>query len=302
MQNKRGALEDRQTQISTDEELNQMTRKKMKWWTDWDPLQKYNFVLFIVHLILTVAVWIYLHNQIDNQNPIDGLNLDLYDHILTSGGPNTPLNMFEVVSSKANDVSEGEIANLIAGFFAITAGFHLLYAFNPSNIYLAAVENGNNYLRWLEYAMSATIMIVIIAILSGVKDVKTVFLIATSAIGMIATGQWFETSAGNARWIPIIVGFLLLGGILLTIYTSFQQRLKEAEAAGFELPNWLSSVIIVTFVFYACFGFVPIINVLFGGMYRKYEYAYLTLSLASKASLGAFIAYGFGQRVQNPSP
>ena len=187
-----------------------------KFWVDWDPLQKYNFVLFIVHLILTVAIWIYLHNQIDPGKPISQINLDLFDHVLAL---DPKQNVFEVISTKAKGVGEKGLANLIASFFAITAGFHLLYALNPSNIYLSAVESGNNYLRWLEYSMSATVMIVIIAMLSGVKDVKAVFLLATSAIGMIATGQWFETAKGNAKWVPIIAGFILLAAIFMVIYT-----------------------------------------------------------------------------------
>ena len=270
-----------------------------RFWTDWDPLQKYNFVLFIVHVILTVVIWFYLTSVISSDTTPEGINLDLFDHIFNA---DVNSNTFEVVSQRALAVGEQGVANLIASFFAVTAGFHLLYALNPGDVYLKAVRNGNNYLRWLEYSISATIMIIIIALLSGVKDIKTFFVLTTSAIGMIATGQWFETSMGNARWIPIIVGFVLLAGIFATVFASFQNRLDDARRAGYDLPGWLWAIVVVLFIFYASFGFVPIAQMFFKGNYRRYEYAYLTLSLLSKATLGILVATGFGQRTQSQTP
>lgn len=296
-------MEEASSFIEPDEQIARgalTSPSKQRFWVDWDPLQKYNFVLFVVHLVLTVAIWAYLNTLNGNYKPMSQINLNLYDHIYTF---DENQNVFEVISTEAKTLSESALANMIASFFAITAGFHLLYALNPSNIYLNAVKNGNNYLRWLEYSMSATVMIVIIAALSGVKDIKAVFLLATSAVGMIATGQWFETASGNARWIPIIAGFVLLAGIFLVINSAFQDRVRDARAAGFEVPSWIGAIVLVMFMFYASFGFVPIINMFFGGMYRRYEYAYLTLSLASKATLGLLVAFGFGQRreAENPS-
>lgn len=150
--------------------------------------------------------------------------------------------------------------------------------------------------------MSATIMIVIIALISGVKDIQNYLALIVGSVAIMSTGQWFETAKGNARWVPIIVGFIVLAGVFGTILWSFYQRLKEAKAAGFKVPGWLYSVVWVLFAFYASFGFVPVAQMVFGGNFRKYEYVYLTLSLAAKASLGGLVAYGFGQRTKGPNP
>jgi hypothetical protein len=130
-----------------------------------------------------------------------------------------------------------------------------------------------------------------------VKDVQNYYLLITSAFGMIWTGQWFESSKDPAnKWTAIITGFILLSGAFIVIWNSFRARLREAQSAGVNLPAWLWATVIILFIFYASFGFVPIAQSIFGGDYRKYEKTYLTLSLASKASLGILVAYGFGQR------
>lgn len=272
----------------------------MRPWSSLDGLQKYNFVLFIVHLILMVVFIIYFKAINKGDSGPSKVNLSLYQHIFKfdqNSGLFVPGNREEVA------FKDWTISNLIISFFGVTASFHLFYFLNPGNVYLKAVERGNNYFRWIEYSISATIMMVIIAVLSGVKDVQNYFLLVTNAFAMIWTGQWYETSKGPDRWISIVVGFVLLLGAFEVIWNSFKLRLSEAREAGFNLPGWLWATVIVLFIFYASFGFVPISQSIFGGNYRTYEKTYLTLSLASKATLGMLVAYGFGQRskAQNPS-
>lgn len=258
-----------------------------------DGLQKYNMILFIVHLVLMIVFIIYFKSIIKSDSQPSRINLSLYEHIFRydpTGKTFTP------GSKEAFTFKESTVSNMIVSFFGITAAFHLFYALNPSNMYLNAVKNGNNYFRWIEYSITATMMLVIIAILSGVKDVQNYFMLVSSAFAMIWTGQWYETSDRNGRFASILVGFVLLVGAFQVIISSFRARLSEAKAAGFNLPTWLWMTVIVLFIFYASFGFVPIAQSTFGGNYRTYEKTYLTLSLASKASLGMLVAYGFGQR------
>ena len=267
----------------------------MESWSKLDGLQKYNFVLFVVHVILTVVFIFYFRKVNGSKTNPDGINLSLYEHVFDYDPTSKTFQAFNKESVKLQDWS---ISGLIITFFAITASFHLFYALNPGNVYLNAVKNGNNYFRWIEYSVTATMMMVIIAALSGVKDLQNYFLLITNAFAMIWTGQWFEKSQGESRWVPIVVGFVLLMGAFQIILTSFNLRIQEAQDAGFSLPGWLWMIVIVMFVFYASFGFVPIVQTIRGGPYRTYEKAYLTLSLASKATLGILVGYGFGQRTQ----
>lgn len=259
--------------------------------------------------MLAFIFFFYFQSLKDPNRPPDFVNLDLYNHELfiavnnSMTDPNAP-NVFDYVSVKAGTLTESTVTTLIVSFFAITAGFHLLYALNPGNVYLNAVKNGNNFMRWIEYSITATMMIVIIALISGVKDLRSYFILITSAIAMIYTGQMFETSSGPLRWIPIIVGFVLLIGIWVVIIGSFNSAIDSVNdfnkktGSSENIPSWLYAVVYVLLFFYALFGLVPITQTIFGGNYRRYEYFYLTLSLVSKATLGILVGYGFGQRLQ----
>lgn len=266
---------------------------------DWDPLRKYNMILFVIHIVVAIVLIIYFKRTIKGDSQTKGINLDLFTHAFKMD-PNT--NFFQVVSEKVGGFSENNVATLIVTFFAITAGFHLLYALNPGNVYLDAVKKGNNFWRWIEYGISATIMIVVIAILSGVKDINNYILMIVISLGIMSTGQWFETATGKSKWIPIIVGFTLMMGVFTVIFASFRRRIREVQALGFKLPTWIYLVVFMMFGFYASFGFVPVAQMVFRGNYRKYEYAYLTLSLISKVSLGVLVAVGFAQRASSSQP
>jgi len=264
-------------------------------WNKMEGLQKYNMILFIVHLVLMLVFIFYFRRVLKSDSTPSQINLTLYEHIFTFD-PNAET--FTPGNREAFAFKESTVSNMIISFFGITAAFHLFYALNPNNLYLAAVKNGNNYFRWIEYSITATMMLVIIAVLSGVKDVQNYFLLVSSAFAMIWTGQWYETGDKSNRFVSLIVGFVLLAGAFQVILSAFRKRIAEARSAGFNLPAWLWMTVIILFIFYASFGFVPIAQSTFGGNYRTYEKTYLTLSLASKASLGILVAYGFGQRSQ----
>ena len=56
-----------------------------------------------------------------------------------------------------------DLKNLLSLFFTITSGFHLFYGINVGDIYTDMIDNGSNLFRWIEYSITATIMMIIIA-------------------------------------------------------------------------------------------------------------------------------------------
>lgn len=265
--------------------------------SEWSKLRKYNLALGVAHAILAIGMYFYFRRLKDKSTVVEGINLELFDHKLQSNTDSDgKIVSFDVLCERVVEVSEGSVTNMIVSFFALTAAFHFFYALDPCGVYTNAVRSGNNYFRWIEYAISATIMVVVIALLSGVKNVKNYVLLIGSAVAMILTGQWFETVDGNQRLVALFAGFILLAAIFWTIGTSFAERLQDAKDAGGEVPSWLWAVVVVMFIFYSSFGFVPVAQVLRPADYERSEYTYLTLSLLSKASLGLLVGFGFGQR------
>tara|TARA_R110002072_G_scaffold45565_6_gene126977 strand:+ start:33950 stop:34831 length:882 start_codon:yes stop_codon:yes gene_type:complete len=270
---------------------SKITNKSFK---NLDPLRKYNLILFVLHLGMALFLLAYFNRQRKKGSDVQGINLELFEHAFRQ---NPDTNFAEVFSEQIAKIQEGGVTSLIVTFFMITAAFHLIYFLNPNNIYLDSIKNGNNFLRWIEYTGSATIIIIVLALLSGVKDINNYILITVASIGVMSTGQLFEDQRDpKKKWLPIVVGFVLLMGIFTVIFRAFRKRLKEAETAGFEVPSFLYAIVYVMFAFYASFGFVPVAQMVFKKDYRKSEYAYLTLSAVSKVSLGVLVAVGFSQR------
>jgi len=168
-------------------------------------------------------------------------------------------------------------------FYLWTSLAHALYAIDPKQIYSKSIAKGQTPLRWIEYGVSATVMLAIMIIVSGVKDQHAFSLMIYMSIAIMSTGYWYETTKSL---IPILIGFLLLFGISFVIISSFNQRLNEAKQLGASIPDFVYGVVYVMLMFYGIFGFVPLLPL------KAQEYTYMALSLIAKTSLGTFLAIG----------
>jgi hypothetical protein len=201
---------------------------------------------------------------------------------------------------------------MLVSFFFITACFHLFYYMSgkkQDGLYKKMINNKNNYLRWVEYSITATLMLLIISLTSGVKDVNVYYLIIVSNFVMISLGQTVETAVRDGKdWkIPMIGAFLLLISNFFVIIRSLWQRLDQVNTFlkehpdnvnvdGKTIPSWIKYMVFTMFFFYSSFGFLSLYSAYTKKTYAFIEKGYIILSLVSKAQLGAFIAYGLGQR------
>jgi hypothetical protein len=197
---------------------------------------------------------------------------------------------------------------LVTLFFGVTSAAHFAYAINYNSFYInEVVKDGRNRFRWVEYGISATIMMIIIAFSSGVKDAYTIVMIAAAVASVMFTGYWFEqlpkSFSRAEKSVPIFVGFFLLFSVFLVVWWSFNDRVEDykaiaaSENAEDEFPSWIRYMIFVLFAFYASFGFVPVAQLVFpSASFIRFEGVYLVLSVAAKATLGGFLAYGYSQR------
>lgn len=225
------------------------------------------------------------------------------------------------------------VEELIVLFFVITSGFHAYYASNVNGNYEKMINNGNNWMRWIEYSITSTLMLYIIAILSGVKDEGVYSSIFSINVAMIYAGQLVEEYAedeiefmGNTvpKWIvPMTLGFVLLLTEFRVIINSFNKNISgvsdailkfekykdsqnEEEQEKYKIylqfkdklkyPSWLNYTAYGLFAFFSSFGFISLYGVATKQPYEQTEKMYLLLSLLSKAFLGGIVAYGLGER------
>lgn len=177
------------------------------------------------------------------------------------------------------------IAYGVFAFLALSAIFHLLVA-SPWGRprYLAGLTRERNLFRWVEYSLSSTLMILLIAMIFGIGDVAGLIGIAGANVAMILFGWvmevvnepgkkvwwtpfWFGCIAGIAPWIGL---FLYLIG------------------PGSEMPNFVYGIFVSIFIFFNCFALNQWLQYKRIGRWADYlfgERVYLILSLTAKSAL-----------------
>jgi hypothetical protein len=109
----------------------------------------------------------------------------------------------------------------IAAFFALSALAHFTVASFRWESYKAQLLKCRNPYRWLEYSLSASIMIVLIAMLVGINDIAALVALVGVNASMIGFGWMQERYEAPGRglgpfWIGSIVG--IVPWIAIAIY------------------------------------------------------------------------------------
>ena len=306
-------------------------------------LKTYNTLLAVLHASLGAGFALYFDKlnkkyKTDNKLVLDTeIRQHNYAIEIVPNGTNPPdINNFTLKWTSdilKNNPSIKTVETLIVLFFFVTSGFHAYYAANVNGTYEKAIINKNNWYRWVEYSISSTLMLYIIAILSGVKDENVYRSIFAINIAMIYTGQLVEEYAEDEiefmgkkvpKWtIPMTLGFVLLltefGVIIhdsnknidifnkyIAKYSAYEKSTNPDEQAKYKvylyyskifiIPSWVKYTIYGLFGFFSVFGAISFMGVYKKQPYEKVEKNYLLLSLLSKAFLGSMVAYGLSER------
>ncbi|HUV24680.1 MAG TPA: heliorhodopsin HeR [Methanomassiliicoccales archaeon] len=186
------------------------------------------------------------------------------------------------------------IGPAIAIFLFITAFAHLSVATYGYKWYVRKVSSGINPARWYEYAFTSSLMIVILAMLTGIFDIAALLTIAAANASMNLFGlmmelhnqttektDWtsfyFGSFAGAIPWIIVIMYFV--GAISVNLDT---------------IPTFVYVLIIVLLIFWCTFPLNMILQYKKVGKWKDYLYGergYIILSLVSKSAL-AWIIWG----------
>jgi len=240
-----------------------------------DRLRKYNIVAGSLHLVQAIGfayVLTLLSTQVTFAVTADYL----------AGAPGMPIPPERVTLFSIN-VGIGVVA-----FLALSAFFHFLIsspAFFPR--YKAGLKNNHNYFRWVEYSLSSSIMIWLIAQITGITDVAALFSIFAVNASMIMFGalqEKYETP-GNGKALPFIFGCMtgIVPWIVIAIYVITPGSNSEVSP-----PAFVYGIIISLFLFFNTFAINQVLQYKQIGGWRDYlrgERAYITLSLVAKTAL-----------------
>lgn len=231
-------------------------------------LRRYNVVLAVLHAAQGVAILLLAN---DFSLPVVGSFYD--DSPALRGTDLRPELLFDI-----------RIAPLVAAFLFLAAADHALCAGPLRGLYERDLNAGRNRIRWIEYSVSASLMVVIIAMLSGVADVAALLALFGVNASMIMFGLLMERErAGEARWTAFWFGCIAgaVPWIAIGIY------LWSPGAAG-NPPTFVYAIFVSLFVLFNSFALNMWFQYRRAGPWRDYlfgESAYLTLSLVAKSAL-----------------
>jgi len=174
----------------------------------------------------------------------------------------------------------------VAAFVFLSALAHWLIA--SPGIYQWYVKNlrrERNYARWIEYAFSSSIMVVLIALLPGITDVAALGAIFGVNAAMILFGLLMEhyESPGKPNWMSFVFGCLAgaVPWIVIAVYL-------WSPGVAAEPPAFVYGIFFSLFVFFNIFAVNMVLQYRKVGKWRNYlfgESAYVLLSLVAKSLL-----------------
>lgn len=182
------------------------------------------------------------------------------------------------------------IGPMVAVFLLLSALAHFVLASPRGYLwYVRNLKKKINYLRWYEYAFSASLMIVVIGMLSGIYDLGALILLFALNATMLLFGLLMELhnqTTERTNWTAYIYGCIagIVPWVVIAIY--FYGSLSTATDA---VPTFVYYILVSLFVFFFLgFGLNMFLQYKKVGPWRDYlfgEKVYIVLSLVAKSAL-----------------
>jgi hypothetical protein len=192
------------------------------------------------------------------------------------------------LASEPRALFDLRIGPLVAAFLLISAAAHLLLV-SPGiyRWYARNLQRGINHARWIEYSISSSLMIVVIAMLTGIYDVAALLGLFGVNAAMILFGWMMELhnqTTERTNWISFWFGCLAgaIPWVAIGIY------LVGAATGPGGPPTFVYWIYGSMFVFFNIFAVNMALQYRGVGRWRDYLYgerAYIVLSLVAKSLL-----------------
>lgn len=237
-------------------------------------LRRFNFIMGFLHLIQGVFM-ILVSN--DTTYPIftNYLSFNTETFALT---PNPQL-LYELRFGPA-----------VAAFLLISAVAHFYLSTIGYNSYVENLKKGMNPIRFYEYALSSSLMIVLIGMLIGLWDLGAILLIFTLNATMNLFGimmEYHNYHTQKTNWTSFIYGCIagFVPWVVITLYFVGAVNSGDGDAKP---PAFVYAIVPTLFVFFNIFAINMVLQYKKVGPWEDYLYgerAYIILSLLAKSVL-----------------
>ena len=185
---------------------------------------------------------------------------------------------------------------LVVLFLALAAVDHLSVATWARGWYDRQVARGVNSARWIEYSVSASVMVVLIGLLAGIDQITAVIAIFGVNAAMILFGLVMEQAnvdrkPKDVNWWPFIFG--CIAGAVPWIAIGAQLAISSSQGAN--APGFVYVIFVTLFILFNTFAVNMWLQYRGKGRWANPVFAervYLWLSLAAKSLLAWQVYFG----------
>lgn len=176
---------------------------------------------------------------------------------------------------------------LIAGFFFLSALAHFFVGTVYNKTYGADLKRGINKARWIEYSISASVMMVAIGSLVGIYDLSSMVMLFVLTAVMNLMGLVMEIhnqTTKRTNWLSYWIG--CLAGAVPWLVVAFYMWLGADQ--GSKAPTFVYWIFVSIFIFFSSFALNMVLQYKKVGPWKNYLYgerAYIILSLVAKSLL-----------------
>ncbi|CAJ1960462.1 unnamed protein product [Cylindrotheca closterium] len=182
----------------------------------------------------------------------------------------------------------------VTGAIVLLSAIDHIFAIMPGGrqLYEHHLARNKASFRWLEYAVSCSLMNMHISQLVGVTDVHIIILVFVLSISIQYPAYIHEVVNARAReegfaqyWSPFIFGCIPWVAVWGVIFSYYHQSIATV---GEDPPSFVLPTIVAVFVLEGLFPILFVLQWLKVGIFKNYvvgEYGYMILGLIAKSSL-----------------
>ena len=256
--------------------------------TSFASLRRFNMIMGGLHLIQGIAMIFLATTVIDK---IKEFQIEITQFYLTFD-PET-----EGLVAVSKWLFDLQFGILVAVFLLLSAIAHAIISIpkKTNDIYNADLEKGINRFRWYEYALSSSVMIVLIATLFGVYDIASLILIFVVNASMNLFGLLMEQinigkEKSEIKWGPFVFGSIagIAPWVVIILYMTGTGNYSD-------VPWFVWAIVGTYFVAFNTFPINMILQYLKIGKWKNYLYGervYIILSLVAKSILAWLVLFG----------
>ncbi|OGY84021.1 MAG: hypothetical protein A2898_02000 [Candidatus Kerfeldbacteria bacterium RIFCSPLOWO2_01_FULL_48_11] len=235
-------------------------------------LRKFNLIMFVLHTVQGIVMLV--------------LSTDFALPVTTSFLKyNIQLGQLAPVTKTAFELP---IGLLVALFLFLSGLAHLLISLPRVNDwYNRNLAKGMNLARWMEYAVSSSLMIVVVCLLVGMYDAVSLLLVFFLNAMMILFGWMMEVhnqTTQKTNWTSFIFGSIAgaVPWVAVALY------LFLSGEGDYKAPTFVYWIFFSIFLFFNTFAVNMVLQYKKVGKWQDYLYgerAYIILSLVAKSLL-----------------